>query len=357
MSSSEPAWRYLRLIRSEPPGLASTSAHRRRTFAASLDQSEELWGASAVVGPAVSPIILYYGLTQASMAICAARLDANWLPPSSHGLKLGGTEFRDGERPELEKILVADDGRGLFQHVAAMLHSPSIPGGVSLAELVSCLPSLRSRPLDAFDFEHPPPLALSYGFGDRRDEDGMVHSIGLSVGPLPERLLHRVEREDRTWMMEPPAVDVIVEWLSAYPKLANLGTPVVGFVNSMDVGPDPMYFTVGLTWERTRPVSWQESGFLYTSLLDVSDEELVLPVVGGNSEPIHPLATWLALLYSFSMLARYFPRAWTQLLDVDRSTEAVPIETLLEVSKEQVPMLIAQALSDATTGPNQAAPS
>lgn len=84
---SEGSWRILRLMRAEPPRAAS-GGYRRRTFGAALEQSEQLWVASAAVGPAASPIVLFYGLTQAARALSAARPTGSADGLARHGLRL-----------------------------------------------------------------------------------------------------------------------------------------------------------------------------------------------------------------------------------------------------------------------------
>lgn len=54
--------------------------------------------------------------------------------------------------------------------------------------------------------------------------------------------------------------------------------------------------------------------------------------------------TWWLLLYSFSILARYEPRRWAQLLDLDSSEAAVLIEYALKEALTVIPHLILEAL-------------
>lgn len=70
----------------------------------------------------------------------------------------------------------------------------------------------------------------------------------------------------------------------------------------------------------------------------------LVPAVGSNTQPMHPLMTWWAVLYTFSMLARYQPAEWANCIDVDRSTYAVPVERLLEDALAAVPRLIASTI-------------
>ncbi|WP_416071590.1 YaaC family protein [Streptomyces sp. ME02-8801-2C] len=63
----EDVWQALRETRSDPPGWAgSGNAARRKTYNAALEQAEQLLKAAAQVGPASRPLLLFYGLSQAS---------------------------------------------------------------------------------------------------------------------------------------------------------------------------------------------------------------------------------------------------------------------------------------------------
>lgn len=69
--SFDMAWRYLRAMRANPPGAAGGNQARRATFAASLEQSEQLFDAAAGAGVMTKPLQLFYGLSQAGRAIAA----------------------------------------------------------------------------------------------------------------------------------------------------------------------------------------------------------------------------------------------------------------------------------------------
>ena len=69
-----------------------------------------------------------------------------------------------------------------------------------------------------------------------------------------------------------------------------------------------------------------------------------MPSVGSSSSDLHPLMTWWLVLYGLSMLARYHPREWTELLSLGRSHDASRIEFLLDSALISVPELLAVAL-------------
>jgi YaaC-like Protein len=76
------------------PSLASTAAglcrgKRTGVFVSALEQAEQLMNAAAAVGPAASPLLLFYAVSQAGRAIAAARLDDPWRL-AGHGLKTSG---------------------------------------------------------------------------------------------------------------------------------------------------------------------------------------------------------------------------------------------------------------------------
>jgi len=74
------------------------------------------------------------------------------------------------------------------------------------------------------------------------------------------------------------------------------------------------------------------------------DRHLRPSVEADGSQPPSPLMTWWLLLYSFSMLARYQPRKWTALLDLDRPGPAVALQYALEEALTALPHLVLEAL-------------
>jgi len=71
---------------------------------------------------------------------------------------------------------------------------------------------------------------------------------------------------------------------------------------------------------------------------------LVFPSVGGNHESHDLLTAWWLVLYCLSMLSRYYPKEWTELLDVDTSPLAVPLEQLITAARSDIPDLISYRL-------------
>jgi hypothetical protein len=97
MTRDDATIRYrLREARASLKFHAPSSAARRRTFLAALQQFEELVGAAAAVGPASRPLPLFYALSQGGRAITAAHALGVWelaghgisMPPQSSSLPL-----------------------------------------------------------------------------------------------------------------------------------------------------------------------------------------------------------------------------------------------------------------------------
>ncbi|MFE5028246.1 YaaC family protein [Streptomyces sp. NPDC056656] len=91
------AWGRLRASRSDPPARANTGA-RRKTYAAALEQAQQMFHAASVVGPATSPVQVFYGLSQAGRAIVAAAwsLKGEDWRLDSHGIKTTGFHLLRG---------------------------------------------------------------------------------------------------------------------------------------------------------------------------------------------------------------------------------------------------------------------
>src|SRR4051812_28939544 len=95
MATSTEAWRALRGSRANPPRRAAESVERKGVFQAALAQAEELWSAASAVGTASRPLPLFYCLSQAGRAVCAAWDETESWQPRAHGL--GRIEGQDGD--------------------------------------------------------------------------------------------------------------------------------------------------------------------------------------------------------------------------------------------------------------------
>jgi hypothetical protein len=133
-------WNQLRMLRADPPTAVRKLNDRRKTFAAGLEQGEQLWKAAESMAAEARPIVLFYGLSQVGRAIVAA-LHPNhtgWRYETSHGLTFE-LNAPAGRPIQLEDLMVTSQGHGLVQQVGEILDSPVIDQQVSLADLLGAL--------------------------------------------------------------------------------------------------------------------------------------------------------------------------------------------------------------------------
>ncbi|MFD9535328.1 YaaC family protein [Streptomyces sp. NPDC060010] len=147
---TDQAWERLRASRSSPPGRASTGA-RRKTYAAALEQTGQMFRAAAVVDPATRPLQVFYGLSQAGRAIAAASWslkDQDW-NLESHGIKTTGFHR---PFPDIEIRTDLPGTQGSFVRVSEALDSPvwgSSP--TRLEDVWDLLPPNQDYPLTTRD--------------------------------------------------------------------------------------------------------------------------------------------------------------------------------------------------------------
>jgi hypothetical protein len=305
------------------------SAGRRQTFAAAMAQFEEQMTAAKVVSPATRPLNLYYGLAQAGMAIAAARAPDPW-SFSSHGLKLVDTA------PQVSDIQVRTEGTGAFQKVAAATGSPGITSPVSLGALWASLPDLgRDAPLPGGRLQ----TALDLVPRDFPDKGPRAEIY------LPSSLLSR----DETDLAK--LAERFGEIMADYPGARDyIGIPAeTGAVEAPENSQGQ--WSVMVEWRRPDlPQSWSNGGAeaffdsIAPEYLYRGDRFLRPSVERDGSLPPSPLMTWWLLLFSFSILARYQPRKWMQLLDLDKPGCAVLLQFALEAALSAVPHLVLEAL-------------
>jgi hypothetical protein len=315
--------------------LLKDSASRRKTFAVAMQQFEEQMTAAKVVTPATSPINLYYGLTQAGMAIAAASAPGQWTV-RSHGLKLEDTQ------PDLPGICVQPSGTGAFQAVASATSSPGIIGPASIGSLWQSLPDLsESVPLPGAQCpaalpvipEIPPAFdASGSGFPTRVlffQPPGATVSVQAD---LPDR----ADRE--AWCSE---------LLKQYPTSTgwNPDAPTKWFTD--ENGNSTIFLRVPGPVKKY-PLPSAEAEPLYDKLAPeyrYHQNRYMRPSIQGAGEPPpSPLMTWWLLLYGFSMLARYQPRKWTDLLNLDKPGCATHLQYALETARSAIPHLMLEAL-------------
>ena len=347
----------MRSLRADRPRFAASGA-RASTFGAGLEQAEQLWLASQKVDAIASPLLLFYGLTQAGRALCAAGIrGAAWKGAQQHGLHFKLTEPAEGSPLDLTKVKVLTHGAGLVHQVADVLESPVLSDSASLIDLISSLDS--DLYFDDKQYSVPRPLVV-HEDGMPQEPFGGPARRALFLGPLPDVLASNREAVAAgpnnlayTRIVPPSAADVAA-WLSAYPRLRWLGEPTN--VPSPEPSLERIHrgdWVIRLAWGGDDRIEGVTQTQWTLKQLDVvyadrqSDASgVVLPSIGGNTEAQHPLVAWWLVLYCLSMLARYYPTVWTSLLDVDSSPLAVPFDHLISVARAKVPGLIFDAMHD-----------
>jgi len=128
-------------------------------------------------------------------------------------------------------------------------------------------------------------------------------------------------------------------YLSRYPALADfiVTTPTGGAQG----WPMP---NMGLALRWAKPDDVTTGHVLDGRLTTYRGSKLAYPTLEGATQTVHPLMAWWMVLFSLSMLTRYQPDVWTQMIDVNRSPQATAIEHVLETALEAVPDLINEAI-------------
>jgi hypothetical protein len=144
---------------------------------------------------------------------------------------------------------------------------------------------------------------------------------GLRVHPMPahwaDRRTHIPAGPNNLahTRIDKPSVHEVEDWLAPYPRLSALGRPT-------DVSsPEPTTLTDELEKSYAVRIRWDDEtnvdglnqrdwtlgrvDVIYDRSFDTANG-VARPAVGGNAHTQHLLVTWWLVLYSLSMLARYF---------------------------------------------------
>jgi YaaC-like Protein len=322
MRSKEDSWRRIRAARGNPPG--GFGLERAAVFDAALEQAQQQFLAAAGIGYDSRPLNLFYGLSQAGRAISTV------LAPAGEPFELRGhgisspnlQQVCQKPRTRLIDLTVISDGRAnaSFTRLSQLLESPLLEEPEPVARLWGMLlePQMH-EPLALLNSQ------VLIAQGRRMSSDPQTFAIeGISRIP---------------WELDGMDSSRFNAFLHPYPALHDVQFHrQSGRSSGHDNCPPTLSIEVRV------PIEPSDPGPLG---IDYRGASVILPAVTGGSGAMHPLMIWWSILYALSMLARYQPRAWVELIDVSRSQHAVAIEYLLDVAQDSVPDLVARAIETA----------
>lgn len=333
MTSDEPSWQQIRLLRAEPPARAS-NGKRRRVFRAALEQAEEYFVAARRSSLATRPVYAFYGASQGARAVLAAHATDEQWTGRGHGLRSRQT---DGP---LAHATAQNEDSGLFRSLASTLRSPTLPEAVEFAELFAALPAVIPYSLLPNSIL-PTPLVLvphSYnsGFGGR-----ITRATSALAWGLPYRLLE--SGDDRF---------SVSTYLADFPTLGDwvLQERSEG---RLHMKRDEDAWGTQLTWTMLDSAGSDATRHQFVQRHALTpphtgDPLYAPPKVGVAAEAMAPLVNWWALLHLLSIVARYEPDRWRSEINVDESASAVALEAMLNAAVHDVPGHLLQALVNPT---------
>lgn len=321
-------WQQLRTLRADPPGLAN-KGDRRRTFAAALEQAEQLLRSAERLGPETKPLNLFYGLSQGMRAVAAAKIhDSQAWILRGHGI----THERSLNRP-LSTIKVRDsqEDRGSFRAVAGLLDSPSLPDPTELGDLLAALP--LQLPTSTWTDR---PHAIEVGHIDQ--------SNGASLVTSPHVYARTRGWTDIAGTNVSAARAAIADHVAEhYPTLTGIEPLPDGHarLHRHETGLEIM---IRVSAKTHLGSDSDRRTHLYAKTTEVSGRHFAFPRFGKAANPCHPTVTLWAVLWTLSMLARYEPVRWASTIDVDKSPDATALEEVLADALDLAPWAILDAL-------------
>lgn len=308
--------RTLRSSRVDPPGRASDDLLRRSIYGAALQQFEDLVLAAKKVGPASSPLLLFYALSQAGRAVVAAHGDQPEI--RGHGLsECRSDEVSDVLHQRFDPT-PKKDGTDAFGAVARATGSPTLQSAVELGAVWAALPQTYHLPAECWRPDWR--VALDVGFDKPFSYDEGVHIAVASFGGNPLLSWHESLADGR-YPTIPQATKVSLRGgaeVEAGGWIADLYVPEIGNAQAV--------------LERLAPTSYD------------GECRALVPLLPGHAELLSPLMLWWVLLFGLSIIARYHPAPWAAALDVERSRLAVPLEATLSTARRLLPVLIYEAI-------------
>ncbi|MBA4494123.1 YaaC family protein [Paenactinomyces guangxiensis] len=270
----------------------------------------------------VQPLLLYYGMMSLLKALVLT-LDTNY-PHSSSVLRHGlSTRKRKKEQFCFLKDEIRVQKEGLFPLAAKLLQNP-VPAGESYTaqDLLGCIPELQSSCRRIFHAPTLIPVEFPTGEEEREKPGGMPFSLDESILDL----LH----------------------LTPASFLERLNRPLPHPLFMLDM-PEMWQGRLRLIWKHPRvPHVWKwEKGFDHPWFYDNNKGGYYLWI--DNNRPAEPLSEILLhymLLFSLSMLCRYEPPLWGELIHSPVSEDAVLVQQLLKLVPRKFPHLVLNQLRE-----------
>ena len=303
-----------------------------------------MFRAAATVGVATRPLLVFYGLSQAGRAIAAAASDLTgdgW-ELAGHGIRCDPVTLR-GPLPDIALEAGRAGGRASFVRLSELLGSPvwAGPQPVTLSAVWDCLPENRLSPLGDASGPRTTPLYV-----DHRSVCPEPHPlISVPVAYFPPRVVN-----------SPDGSKALAVYMRGFPD----ARPWESFHKvsaEPDAAPD---FSVHDDGWGELVMNWAHPGgrtgtadehlaYLRSMTRPYAGDWWLFPGITGGGRSMHPLMAWWAALFTLSMLARYQPAEWAAHIDVDASSHAVPVESLLARAISIIPELVGEAIGQVTS--------
>ena len=323
MTASE-AWRDIRSIRAEPTGpLRATlheSAPRGEEFHMALEQSQQQFAAAQHIGYESRPLNLFYGLCQAGRALAAGSQNLGpsvcqeW-QGSGHGLKFD-VGFEGGLWMTPIKLQTSD--RDLFSRVSIATTSPHDFKSITFGALVNQLVDYTMAFREPEGFLRPLHNVRIYGASG-----SFPVEIEVEVpGHVPGKLMSSAD---------------VRAALVAYPALAPFDLVTEDGEVRWSQNDGSCLITIQ---SRESFLEEAHGALLLKGSSRYRGSNVLLPSAGDHSEPLRPLMAWWLVLYALSMLARYAPSRWMEMLSLAQSPIASKVEFILDTALEAVPELL-----------------
>lgn len=270
----------------------------------------------------VQPLLLYYGMMSLLKALLLT-LDTNYPQNTSvlrHGLS---TRKRKKEPFQFFQDEIRIQKEGLFPLVVQLLNEQVSSGDTYTAqELLGFIPEVQTGYRRLFHKPTLLPIQLATEDEVKHDEKGMLFWIG-------EEVLDQLHLTSHS----------LVEKLNRHPSQAVFALNETSETKGR----------LALCWQHPdvdHVLHWSK-GFDHPLFYENSKGDYYLWI--SNNRPLMPVSELLAqymLLFSLSMLCRYEPPIWGEMMMGNASEEIILVQQLISVVQRKFPQLILHALRD-----------